>query len=153
MAMTQISARWTGEALNFTGQDSRGNEVLMGKGAMSPTKMMLMGLAGCMGMDVLSILQKKKQDVTEVTVEVIGHVPDNYPKGYHTVELSFNVKGNNVKPEAIARSIDLSVTKYCIVGQTLQQNVDIQTTFTIYENQPTNGHQLISDAQPISDLA
>lgn len=133
MASTKISARWTGEALDFVGFDSRNNEILMGKKTVSPTKMLLMGLAGCMGMDVLSILQKKKQPVTAVTVDVIGHVPDEYPKAYHTVELSFNVQGPQVDPKAVARSIELSTMKYCIVGQTLKGNVDLQTSFNIHE--------------------
>lgn len=135
MGSTKISARWTGEALNYVGFDNKENEILMGRGGIAPTKMMLMGLAGCMGMDVLSILQKKRQDVTGVTVDVVGHNPDEYPKSYHTIELTFNVQGHNIDPDAVARSITLSTTKYCIVGKTLQSEVVINTSFTVEESQ------------------
>jgi putative redox protein len=82
-------------------------------------------------MDVVSILQKKRQNITAVNVEVIGHNPDNYPKPYQVIELKFTVKGENVDPKAVERAIELSETKYCLVGQSLQNEVEIKTTFEI----------------------
>jgi putative redox protein len=134
MGMSKVSAHCTGEALNYVGVDSKGKEVRMGgKEGFPPTQMMLMGLAGCMGMDIVSILQKKRQDVTYVDVQVTGYNGDEYPKPYHTVELAIKVQGNKVSPNAVERAIALSVEKYCIVGQTLQNEVALKTSFTIEE--------------------
>lgn len=134
MGTTQISARWTGEALNYTGIDSIGKEIPMGgKEGFRPSQLMLMGLAGCMGMDVLSILQKKRQEVTDVEIQVTGHNPDDYPKPYHTVEIAFTVHGHDIDSKAVERAIDLSIKKYCIVGQTLQREVELKTSFTVAE--------------------
>ncbi|RME97624.1 MAG: OsmC family peroxiredoxin [Chloroflexi bacterium] len=131
MGTTQVSASWTGEKLNFLGTDTKGNNVPMGGANTSPSQLMLLGLAGCTGMDVVSILQKKRQNITGVQVQVIGHNPDEYPKPYQQVELKFTVTGDNVDPKAVERAIHLSETKYCVVGQTLQNKVEISTSFEI----------------------
>ena len=132
MGTVQISARWTGEALHFIGTDSRGNQVAMGgRSNVSASQMVLLGLAGCMGMDIVSILQKKRQSVSDVEVQVIAQQPDDYPKPYQKIEVFFTVKGEQVDPQAVARAIELSENKYCIVGQTLQQQVEITTSFEV----------------------
>ena len=134
MGTSTISASWTGENLDFVGADHRGREVKMGKGHPSPGQLMLMGLAGCTGMDVISILKKKRQDITDVEVQVTGHNADTYPKPYEQVELKFIVKGQNLDPKAVERAIDLSENKYCVVGQTLKNKVQITTSFEIEES-------------------
>ena len=92
---------------------------------------MLLGLAGCTGMDVVSILQKKRQKISDVEVLVIGHQPDDYPKPYHKIQLHFIVRGEDLDADAVERAIQLSDDKYCVVGQTLKMNVDIKTSFKI----------------------
>jgi putative redox protein len=93
--------------------------------------MLLLGLAGCTGMDVVSILQKMRQVVTGVEIEVTGYQPDDYPKPYHTVEVKYIITGDNLDSQAVERAIDLSVEKYCIVSQTLQQKVALQVSFEV----------------------
>lgn len=131
MGMAKISTRWTGEALNYMGIDSKNNQILLGGQGTPPTQMLLLGLAGCMGMDVLSILQKKRQAVTGVEVQVTGYNQDEYPKPFHTIEVAFIVKGDNIDSKAVERAIELSMTKYCIVGQTLQHPPALKTSFTV----------------------
>jgi putative redox protein len=133
MRTTQISARWTGEGLNYVGTDTKGNQVVMGGSHVSPGQMVLLGLAGCMGMDVLSILQKKRQKVADVQVLVTGQQPDDYPRPYQLVEVLIIVKGEDINPNAVARAIELSEEKYCTVGQTLQNKVELKATFAIEE--------------------
>lgn len=136
MATKQVSAKWTGEDLDFVGVDTRNNQVKMsGKDGPDspPSQLMLLGLAGCTGMDVVSILKKKRQKISDVEVMVIAHQPDDYPKPYHKIQLHFIVKGENLDPEAVERAIQLSEDKYCVVGQTLKANVDIKTSFKIEE--------------------
>jgi putative redox protein len=134
MNTVQVSARWTGQTLRFVGTDPRGNEVKMGgQENLSPSHMLLLGLAGCTGMDVLSILQKKRQNVTDVEVQVTAQQPEEYPKPYQNIEINFTIRGENVDSKAVSRAIRLSETKYCIVNQTLQSDVKITTSFTIAE--------------------
>ena len=134
MNTVQVSARWTGQTLRFVGTDPRGNEVKMGgRENLSPSHMLLLGLAGCTGMDIVSILQKKRQNVTGVEVHVTAQQPEEYPKPYQDIEISFTIKGENIDPKAVSRAIHLSETKYCIVSQTLQSDIKITTSFTIAE--------------------
>jgi|SRR5688572_20531582 len=133
MGTTQVSARWTGEALNFVGTDTKGNSIPMGGSNVSPGQMLLLGLAGCMGMDVVSILEKKRQKIGAVQVQVTGHQPEDYPRPYQLAEIAFTVTGDHIDPNAVARAIELSRDKYCTVGQTLQNEVKITTSFTIVE--------------------
>ena len=133
MGTTNVSARWTGENLNQVGLNDKGNEVPMGGDNPSPSQLMLMGLAGCTGMDVVSILKKKRQNVTGVEVQVTGQNPDTYPKPFHTIEMRFIVQGKDLDSKAVARAIELSEEKYCVVGQTLQNKVEIKTAFEIKE--------------------
>ncbi len=134
MGTIQVSAKWTGEALDYVGTDTRGNQIKMsGRGGRdaSPSQLMLLGLAGCTGMDVVSILQKKRQKIADVEVMVIGHQPDDYPKPYYKIQLHFIIKGEDLDPDAVERAIQLSEEKYCVVGQTLKTNVEIKTSFKI----------------------
>ena len=131
MGTVNASARWTGEKLNFIGTSYKGHKIEMGGEHISPTQMLLLGLAGCTGMDVVSILQKMRQAVTGVDVQITAHQPDDYPKPYHTVEVKYIVKGDNLDPIAVERAIGLSVEKYCIVSQTLQREVELKTSFSV----------------------
>jgi putative redox protein len=131
MRQTQVSARWTGEALTYVGVDSRGHEILMGGQHVSPAQMVLLGLAGCMGIDVLSILEKKRQRVSDVQIQVTAQQPDEYPRPYQVIDVIFVIKGERVEPQAVSRAIELSKEKYCVVGQTLQNQVEINTSFVI----------------------
>ena len=133
MGITQVSAQWTGEALNFVGTDTKGNLIPMGGANVSPGQMILIGLAGCMGMDVVSILEKKRQKIGAIQVQVTGHQPEDYPRPYQLAEINFIVSGDRLDPNAVARAIELSREKYCVVGQTLQNEVKITTSFTILE--------------------
>jgi putative redox protein len=133
MATKQVSAHWTGEKLNYVGVGSNGTEVPMGGDGASPSELLLMGAAGCMGMDIVSVLEKKRQAISDIEVQITGHQPDNYPKPFQIVELAFTVKGDNVDPKAVERAVSLSRDKYCIVGQTLQNVVELKTSFTVEE--------------------
>ncbi len=133
MKATKVTAQWTGDKLNYVGTDKKGNQLQMGGDNITPGQMLLMAFAGCMGMDVMHVLNKKKQAVTDVQVEVTGHQPDEFPKPYKVVEIAFTVTGENVNPEAVERAISLSRDTYCIVGQTLKTPVELQTSFTVLD--------------------
>ena len=90
---------------------------------MRPMEALLASLATCTGMDVISILRKKRQKVTGFTIHVRGTRQDEHPRIYTEIELEFVVRGYDVSEEAVARSIELSQTKYCGVTNSLKAPV------------------------------
>jgi putative redox protein len=104
--------------------------------AMSPMEMLLVALAGCTGADVISILEKKRQNVTALEVRVRGDRAAEPPRKYTHVEIVYVVTGHGVDPEAVRRSIELSETKYCSVSASLGGVPKITTRFEIREAEP-----------------
>jgi putative redox protein len=98
-----------------------------------PSELVLFGLAGCTGVDVVRILQKMQQQVTGIEIQVVGHQQEEYPKPFHTVEVKFIVTGIQVQPEKVAQAIALSSEKYCMVGQTIEHPGRVVTSFEVRE--------------------
>jgi len=140
-SVDRARVRWTGRR-QLVGVDEAGHSVVMdakpeykGEGSgIRPVELLLHGLAGCTAMDVISILEKKRQDVRdfEVIVEGVQRV-DEYPKIYTDVSIEYVVTGFGVKPEAVARAIELSETKYCAVGGMLSDEVHLTTSYRVIE--------------------
>ena len=86
-----------------------------------PLRLLLLGVAGCTAMDVISILRKKRQRVSGLVVEARGSRVDEHPKVYRATELVYRVRGEEIDPKAVERAIELSETRYCpaiaMVGQ------------------------------------
>ena len=99
----------------------------------SPMEMLLVGLAGCTGMDVISILRKKRQDVTGYEVHVQGIRADEHPKVFVEINIEHIVTGHNVQPAAIARAIELSKTRYCGAEAMLGKVARIKNTYRIID--------------------
>jgi len=99
----------------------------------SPMELTLLSHAACMSMDVISILRKKRQDVTGIEVHTHGVRTDDYPRVFTDITVEFVVRGRNVDPQAVARSIELSETKYCSVGGMLNKSVNIKTVYRVEE--------------------
>ncbi len=103
-----------------------------GKG-IRPAKLVLVGLAGCMGMDVISILRKKRQEVSGLEVRVRASRADEHPTVYTHIWVTFLVTGTQIDPAAVERSIELSMTKYCPTANLLKPVVPIETDYKITE--------------------
>ena len=133
MSETTVTATWTGPELQYLGTDAKGNTIRMGGNDVSPAQLLLLGLAGCMGMDVAHVLTKKRVAFKTIDVTVIGQQPEEYPRPFQAIEIKFKISGSGVTPEAVAKAISLSKDKYCVVGQTLQHPAKIETSFVISE--------------------
>lgn len=96
-----------------------------------PVQLLLIGLCGCTGMDVVSILQKKRQPLSGLQVQATAERAKEHPRVYTKIHLEFVVSGEDVDPEAVARSIELSQTKYCPASSMLSQAAEITTSFRI----------------------
>ncbi len=96
----------------------------------SPVELLLVALAGCTAMDIVSILKKKREPLEGLTVSVEGTRADTDPRVYTDIELVYHVRGR-VKPQALAHAIELSETKYCSVGIMLAGTAKITTRYEI----------------------
>lgn len=103
---------------------------------MSPMEMVLAGLITCTAADVVSILQKKRQEVTGLAVRARGERADEHPRVYTAIHVTFVVTGRGVDPEAVRRSIELSETRYCSVSNMLNKTATITIGFEIIEAEP-----------------
>lgn len=108
-----------------------------GRGAgIVPMELLLVGLAGCTGMDVISILRKKRQQVTGYEVRVRGERAEDHPMVFTNITVEHVITGHNVSPEAVARAIELSEGKYCGAGAMLGKTANLIHTFRIVEATP-----------------
>ncbi|BCX04850.1 MAG: peroxiredoxin [Candidatus Roseilinea sp.] len=98
-----------------------------------PIELIALGLAGCTAMDVLSILKKKRQDVTGFEVKVRAERAADHPKVFTRITVKYLVRGRRIATEALERAIELSETKYCPVQAMLGKVVPIQHTYQIVE--------------------
>ena len=134
------------DAMRFTGIGEDGVTVLMdsdsnhgGTGSgFRPMELLLTGLGGCMGMDVISILRKKRQDVTAYRIEISGTQADNYPRVFTEISMRHIVHGNDVSEDAVARAIELSATKYCPAWAMLAKAADLTTDYDIRPASPAD---------------
>jgi len=119
----------SGHLLNMDADDNSGGH----NAGFRPMELLLVGFGGCSGMDVISILRKKKQQVTAFEINVKGEKTDTAPKIYKSVHIEYVVTGKDVKKEAIERAISLSLDKYCSVGATLAKAGAITHSYRIVE--------------------
>lgn len=94
------------------------------KGAR-PKPLMMLALAGCTGMDVVSILKKMKVDIDGLSIEVEGDMDDDPPKAFNSMHVIYNFKGNNLPEDKIKKAVDLSKDKYCGVSAVLKKAIQI----------------------------
>lgn len=127
MALKTASVTLEGDGLRFVGSVGSGHAIVMDDGngdtGARPSELIPLALAGCTGMDVISILRKKRQDVRGLTIETAGHQMDAHPNAFTRIDVTYVVTGVGVDPAAVARAIELSATKYCAVGSTLSTGI------------------------------
>jgi putative redox protein len=98
-----------------------------------PMEMIALGLAGCTSMDVVSILQKKKQAVTDIQIHFHGERAGEHPKVFTRASLEFHFHGKELDEAAVRRAIELSVGKYCPAYAMLTKAFPIQTLYKIFD--------------------
>jgi putative redox protein len=96
-------------------------------------ELLLLALGGCTAVDVISILRKKRERVTDYRVEVRGERRAEHPRAYTRVEVRHVIRGRNISERAVASAIELSETKYCSVAATLRPGVELATSYEIVE--------------------
>jgi putative redox protein len=140
--MPAATIRYTGEGLQFVGSADSGHAIVMdgeasvggGNTGVRPTELLLIGLGGCSGMDVVSVLKKKKQHITGVEMRVSGTKAKEYPQKFTDIDIEFVVRGKDVSEEAVKRAVQLSMDKYCSVKATLEGAAKISFSYKILED-------------------
>ncbi len=131
------------KGLSFTGKADSGFEVPLGaeaevggaKDGFEPLELMAVSLAGCTAMDVISILTKKKQKVTDFEVKVKTERASEFPKVFTHAVITYLVTGQGVEEAAVERSMELSATKYCPAQAMLGKVFPIDLVYEIYEDE------------------
>jgi putative redox protein len=119
----------SGHTLMMDAEDHAGGE----NAGFRPMELLMVGLAGCTAMDVISILRKKREDVTDYEVRVTGERAEDHPKVYTNVTITHIVTGRHVRPESVARAVELSETKYCGASATLSKTGQVTHKFEVRE--------------------
>ena len=139
----ETKVTWKGK-MAFDGQSSNGysipldtSEAVGGENAgIRPIELLLVGLAGCTAMDVISILKKKREDVTDFEVRIAEYErAEDHPKIYTRIVLEYVVTGRGIDRTSVERAVELSEGKYCSATGMLGKAAKIESRITILEAQ------------------
>ncbi|WP_392437396.1 OsmC family protein [Cruoricaptor ignavus] len=128
----KISLNRINDDFLFECSNSAGNKILLDNATLpdakgvSPMEAVLMAVAGCSGIDIVSILKKQRQSLTDFSAEVEGErIPKDDAKVFKTITVIFSMSGD-IDPKKAYRAAELSFEKYCSVSKTLEPNVEVK---------------------------
>lgn len=138
--MTTI-VKWQGSGMAFDATASTGHTVRMDAApevggentGPRPMEMVLMGLGGCTGIDVVMMLQKMSQNIKDVQIEIESERSAEVPKVFTKIHVHFKVYGTELNDKKVKRAVDLSAEKYCSVSKMLEATVEMSHDFEIIE--------------------
>ncbi len=148
------NVKWQGK-MSFTGSADTGFEVPLGadpvvggdNDGFRPLELMAVSLAGCTAMDVISILKKKRQDVTSFEVTVHTERADEHPRVFTSAIIDYRVVGRNVDEKAVLRSIELSAKSYCPAQGMLEKVFPMRLRYQVFEDQGEGEPQLVTSGE------
>lgn len=136
----KIDVTWLGKDFHMEAENETDGKIRIdGKnniggleGGLSPMQLLLAGIGGCSAIDVISIFEKQKQDLTDLKVEVDANKQklDAGYSEYKTIHMHFILSGN-LDPKKVQRALDLSITKYCSVSKALEKGSEISYDYEI----------------------
>jgi putative redox protein len=123
----------------FIGTNGNGKSVTIDtnsdrRSAPTPMELLLIAVGGCTAVDVIDILRKKRQEVSDYKIEVSGERREEHPRAFTKINVHHIVYGRNVSAQAVERAIQLSDEKYCSVAATVRPTATITTSFEIIES-------------------
>lgn len=137
-----VTVTWEGEQMRLKGLGASGRPVLMDAGGdhggqnqgARPSEVLLMGMAGCTALDVLTILNKKRLPLTSFTIEVEADRAAEEPKVFTAATLIYRLNGSNLPENQVQQTIDLSLRKYCGMVNTMKKAMPISYCYEINGN-------------------
>lgn len=138
--MTKSTVTWVND-MQFVGESDSNHAIVLDTSnavgghdsGVKPMELFLIGLAGCTGMDVISILKKKRQSLTKFKVTVEAERAAEHPKVYTKIHIDYLIEGYDVSAAAVERAIELSETTYCGAYATLSKTAAITNNYQIIE--------------------
>jgi putative redox protein len=100
-----------------------------------PMEMLLLSLAGCTGMSVVSVLRGLRAEVTGYEVRIRGERAETYPKVFTKIAIEHHLRGRGLRPRAVKRAIELAATKYCAVAATVGEVAEIAETWRVVDEE------------------
>lgn len=125
--MRFVATSEEGDSLTMDADTEGGGE---GRG-FRPVKLVLVGLGGCTGMDVVWILKRQRQDITGLEMKIMGTRREKDPRYYEDVHIEYVVRGRKLRESAVKRAIELSEQKYCSVRGIFRPEVKVTTSYRI----------------------
>ncbi len=130
----EVSAQWQGE-MSFIGKNPTGGNVQMGtidgQPGTSPMELLLLGVAGCTGLDIVHILSKKRIVLNQFEVQVRGKRADDYPQIYTEIEINYLLWADDLAPKDVEQAIKLSEEKYCSASAMMSKSARISSSYRI----------------------
>ncbi len=134
----RVVAHWVG-GLEFQARTGSGHDITMDAKAdgggqdhgASPMELLLVGMAGCTGMDVIDVLRKKRQQVKGLEIRVEGLRAETFPMVYTNIDVVYVVRGKDISPQAVEDAIHLSESKYCSASIMLGKTAKVNTHYEI----------------------
>lgn len=136
----KVVTHWKGNSL-FESDNPSGKTVLIDtseefgghNAGLRPKALMLSALAGCSGLDVVSILDKMKVQISDFRIDVTGEITNEHPKHYHTVHVDYHFYGDALNEAKIEKAVNLSIDKYCGVMEMFRKFATVKTNI-LYHN-------------------
>ena len=129
---TEINAHWKGEMV-FAATNQKGASIQVGdlgdKPGIGPMQLLLVSLAACTGMDIVSILRKKRVNLSDFQVRVRALRAEDYPMVFTEIHVEYLLWGEDFKAHDIEQAIQLSEDKYCSVGIMLRKAAPVHTSY------------------------
>lgn len=140
--MSTVKAKWINGEL-FVGVDSYGHPIVTGSwpeqdpewAAVQPSDLLLLGIIACSGYDVVTILQKQREELTDLEISCTGEQMDEPPYAFTKIHIDYRLIGRGLGESKIQRAIQLSEEKYCSVVATVRGVAEITSSYTIEERE------------------
>ena len=137
-SMMQAKVQWAG-GVTFIGESAEGHKLVMdgapeGGGrnlGARPMETLLLGMAGCTAYDVVTILQKARQDIVDCKLELSATRAEEHPRVFTQIHIHFTIIGSDLSPKQVDRAITLSAEKYCSASIMLGKTATITHDFEI----------------------
>ena len=132
----EVSANWQGE-MGFIGKNQTGGSIQIGnidqQPGVSPMELLLLGVAGCTGVDIIHILRKKRITLDQFEVRVRGKRADDHPKIYTEIEIEYLLWAEDLPSKAVEQAIELSEEKYCSASAMMSKSAEIRSSYRILD--------------------
>ncbi len=135
MAAHKVTTVWKGDTI-FESDNPNDTKLLVGSDhidAFGPKALMLSSLAGCSGLDVVSLLKKMRVEVADFKMDITANLTDEHPRYYDKVTVEYHFYGTNMDEKKITKAVNLSVDKYCGVMEMFRKFAKVKTTIHLHE--------------------